>query len=201
MAHEEARYEYRAFAPGFGLVESRLRAAGGAPQIRESAETYFVSRFDDTHNVKIREGQLDIKVLVELSHALEQWAPLPRLPFPIAAEALAEIVAPALGPGVRLPAGAGESAERLIRTVAEWVEGVVVVDLFKRRFGFMVAECIAELAEIEVNGALIQTACVESVDVEQARRVITQVGLDAYPNTSYPAALRRITGLARTPSW
>jgi hypothetical protein len=64
MPHQDARYEYRAFAASFGIVEQRLRAAGGAPQIRESAEVYFVGRDDDTHNVKIRNGELDIKVLV-----------------------------------------------------------------------------------------------------------------------------------------
>ena len=83
MAHEETRYEYRAFAPNFGIVEQRLRATGCAPSIRESTEIYVVSRMDEVHNVKIRDGQLEIKVLVSESHGLEQWDPKFKLDFPL----------------------------------------------------------------------------------------------------------------------
>lgn len=195
MAHDEARYEYRCFAQAFGLVESRLRAAGGPPQIRESSEVYFVSRLDRQHNVKIRDGQLDIKVLLEVRHGLERWNPLPRRDFPLDDAELASFVAPALGPGLQFPPGSGESAGRLARTLSEAVNGVVVVELFKRRYGFLVEDCIAEYADVTLGGATIRTACIESVDPARARRVVAEIGLDAYPNTSYPAALRGITGL------
>lgn len=195
MAHDEARYEYRCFAQAFGLVEARLRAGGGPPLIRESSEVYFVSRLERRHNVKIRDGQLDIKVLLELRDGLERWNPLPRRDFPLDDGELAGIVAAALGPDLELPPGSGASAEQLARTLSEAAHGVVVVELFKRRFGFLVDECIAEYAEVTLGGATIRTACIESVDPERARRVVTGIGLDAYPNLSYPAALRGITGL------
>jgi hypothetical protein len=195
MAHDEARYEYRCFAPAFGLVEARLRAAGGPPAIRESSEIYFVSRFDRRHNVKIRDGQLDIKVLLDLRHGLERWNPLPRRDFPLDDGELARILSLALGSEIHFPPRSGESAGRLARVLSEEVVGVVVVEVFKRRFGFLVDDCIAEYAEVTLGGATIRTACIESVDLEQARRVVGEIGLDAYPNTSYPSALRGITGL------
>jgi hypothetical protein len=200
MAHDEARYEYRCFAPAFGLVEARLRAAGGPPSIRESSEIYFVSQFDRRHNVKIRDGQLDIKVLLEVRHGLERWNPLPRRDFPLDDGELARILGPALGSEDQLPSGSGESAGRLAKSLSGEVAGVVVVELFKRRFGFVVDGCIAEYAEVTLGGATIRTACIESVDLEQARRVVAEIGLDAYPNTSYPSALRGITGLDWPPA-
>jgi hypothetical protein len=198
MPHQDARYEYRAFAASFGIVEQRLRAAGGAPQIRESAEVYFVGRDDDTHNVKIRNGELDIKVLVHRAKGLEQWDPKHQLDFPLADRTLAELLAPSLALTGRLPAGAGESPGRLTAALHAR-EDVVVVDLFKRRFGFLVEDCIAELADVTFNGAAVRTACVESTDLEQVLHVVSGLGLDAFPNVSYLTAIRRVVGLARTP--
>jgi hypothetical protein len=200
MPHEDARYEYRAFAANFGIVEQRLRAAGGTPQIRESAEVYFVGRDDDTHNVKIRNGELDIKVLVHRASGLEQWDPKHQLHFPLADRTLAEVLAPSLAFAGRLPAGAGESPGRLTAALHAR-EDVVVVDLFKRRFGFLVEDCIAELADVTCNGAAVRTACVESTDLEQVLHVVAGLGLDAFPNVSYLTALRRMTGLAREPAF
>ncbi len=171
-----------------------MRAAGGARLVRESSDVYFVSRRDRRHNVKIRDGQLDIKVLLEVQHGMERWHPLPCLDFPLTDAVLAEVVAPALGLDLQLPPGAGESAQRLARTLAGHVDGVVVVELFKRRFGFLIDGCIAEYSEVTMNGATIHTACVESVGLAQVRRVVAEIGLDAYPNTSYPSVLRSITG-------
>ena len=199
MAHEEARYEYRAFAPSFGIVEQRLRAAGGAPSIRESNEVYLVSRMDEVHSVKIRDGQLDIKVLVNESHGLEQWDPRYKLDFPLSELTLAEVLAPSLGISSSLPAAAATSAEALVATLHTAVEGVVAVDLFKRRFGYLVEDCIAELAEVSFNGAAIRTVCVESTDARQVAQVAARLGLDVFANLSYLAAAKRIVGLVRTP--
>jgi hypothetical protein len=198
MPHQDARYEYRAFAPDFGIVERRLRAAGGAPQIRESAEVYFVGRHDERHNVKIRNGDLDLKVLVHKTGVLEQWAPQCQLGFPLSDDVLAQRVAPALAIAEPLPGGAGETSARLAAAMAAR-EDVVVVDLFKRRFGFMVDDCIAEVADTTFNGAAIRTVCVEATDPELVLRTVTRLGLDVYPNTGYLSAIRRVVGLARAP--
>lgn len=199
MPHEVARYEYRAFAPTFGIVEQRMRTAGGAPHIRESAELYLVSGEDDTHNVKIRDGQLDIKVLLQRAGDLEQWDPKFKFAFPLADRVLAEVFAPALRIAAALPADAGASVSRLVAALREAATGVVVIELFKRRSGFLVEDCIAEIADVSFDGAAIRTACVESTDPEQVRRVAARLGLDAFPNVSYLAAVRRVVGLTQTP--
>lgn len=199
MPHEGARFEYRVFARDLGIVEQRMRAVGGTPTINDSAEFYLVSAPDITQNVKIRDGRFDIKVLVRTDRGLEQWEPRLKLAFPIGDAALNQLMAVSLGVTEALPAGAGASIERLVSTLRRGRYGVVVAELFKRRSHFQVEDCIAEIVEVTVNDAPIRTACVESTEAEQVRGVARQLGLDAFPNTSYLAAVRHLAGIASCP--
>jgi hypothetical protein len=201
MPHEGARFEYRVFARDLGLVEHRIRALGGAPQINDSAEFYLVSAPDETHNVKIRDGRLDIKVLVQTVRGLEQWEPRFKIPFPIADSALAKLLATSLGVTEPLPVGAGSSVERLVSALRRGRHGVVVAELFKRRSHFLVDDCIAELVAVTVNGAPIRTACVESTEPGQVHDAAQRLGLDVLPNISYLAAVRHLAGLASNPEF
>lgn len=199
MPHEGARFEYRVFARDLGIVEQRMRAVGGTPTVNDSTEFYLVSAPDITQNVKIRDGQLDIKVLVRTDRGLEQWEPRLKMVFPIGDTALNQVMAVSLGVNEALPAGSGASIERLVSTLRRGRHGVAVAELFKRRSHFQVDDCIAEIVEVTVNGAPIRTACVESTEAEQVRGIAQQLGLDALPNTSYLAAVRHLTGIAASP--
>jgi len=190
------RYEYRAFAPNFGLIEPRMRSLAPPPQIRESAEVYIVGAGLAEHNIKIREELLDIKQLLKTSRRLEQWTVAAKLALPVAVGDLATQVLPLLGidqDTLSLPV---YSAEEFLREVVQPAPGLVAVQVFKRRFGFRIADCMCELAEVTVNGAAIQTAAVEAENADHALQVISDLGLDAYENTSYSLALRRVVGLA-----
>ncbi len=43
MAEIKPRFEFRAFAQNFGIVEQKMRALGPVEQIRESLEIYIMS--------------------------------------------------------------------------------------------------------------------------------------------------------------
>ena len=195
MNETQNRFEYRAFAPGFGLVESRLREWGGQALIRESAEVYLVADGRNDQNIKIRNAQLDIKQLIAEESGFQQWAPLGKWSFPLDQEAR-QALSDALGLNAELPDSGGRDLDKLI----DHFRGnrqVVIVDLFKRRFGFEIGACQAELAEVTVNGAALKTACVESTDLARATELTERLGLSDYPNTSYVEALMRVTGLVR----
>ncbi len=189
------RFEYRAFAADFGLVEPRLRELGGTPLIRESAEIYLVAAGRGDQNIKIRADQLDIKQLLAERDGFQQWGPLGKWSFPLPPDALAALSA-ALGLDTTLPESSGQAVNSLVGHFNASRE-LVIVDLFKRRFGFEVGDCQAEVAEVTINGAALKTACVESTELDQARRLIDRLGLVAYANTSYIEALMRVTGLVR----
>ncbi|TVQ28815.1 MAG: hypothetical protein EA370_16040 [Wenzhouxiangella sp.] len=195
MNDQPFRFEYRAFAPDFGLLEPRLRALGGAPLIRESTEVYLVAASRDDQNIKIRGDQLDIKQRIAEREDFQQWAPLGKWSFPLAADAR-KALTEALGLDTVIDQAAGSALDTLIDHFVQQRQ-VVVIDLFKRRFGFEIGNCQAELAEVTINGAALKTACVESTDLAAARELSEQLGLAAYPNTSYIDALMRVTGLTR----
>ena len=66
------RYEFRAFAQNFGLVETKIRKLSRCSMIRESQEVYIVSAASNENNTKIRDIKMDIKVLVEKKQDLER---------------------------------------------------------------------------------------------------------------------------------
>ena len=77
---------------------------------------------------------------------------------------------------------------------------LVSVRVFKRRFGFSISDCIAEHAELLINGAAIQTVAVESDDITAVLQAKTMLGLDAYENVNYLLAIKRIIGMEPPPA-
>src|SRR5512137_2976844 len=97
MAEISPRYEFRAFAQNFGMVETKLRKLAKCEQIRESSEIYIISAANSENNTKIRDGKMDIKVFVEKREGLEQWNPRMKGEFPMKTETLRKEVFPAFG--------------------------------------------------------------------------------------------------------
>ncbi len=115
------------------------------------------------------------------------------------ASALEADVFPAFG--VEIPA-----LERAEYTLKQYLDEVIMphpqlsaVRVFKRRFAFTVNDCIVEHAEIEINGAGLQTVAVESVDVPAILKAKEMLGLDEYENVNYLRAIKRVIGLEKLP--
>jgi hypothetical protein len=193
------RYEFRAFAQNFGLVEERLRAGRPSEQIRESVEFYVVSAGNEDHNVKIRYETLDIKKLMEVRDGLEQWRPVLKVELPLAANTIREEVLRALGVEPEELAREAYTARQLIDEVVRPHPDLAAAHVFKRRFGFTVHGCTAEIAELLINGAAIRSVAVESEDPGVVRDAMAQLGLAAYENVNYPRAIKRVLGLAPLP--
>jgi hypothetical protein len=193
--NNDDRYEFRAFAKNFGAVESRLRSIASPDRIIESDEIYLVSTLTDTNNLKIRNGLLDIKALVEQNNRLEKWSPVLKTPLPISSRDTELQVLRALA------ITSGETginhldATTLIEQWARPHPHLRVAAVFKRRTIFTVSHCICELAEVSINGAWTMTACVESVDPELTLAACEELGLSCYRNENYLAAIKRVLGL------
>ena len=189
------RFEFRAFAQNFGLVEDRLHHLGQFEGYRESSEVYVLSTANHRDNVKIRYDKLDIKTLLKEQDGLEQWTLRCKAEFPLSDRAVAEAF-DILGVGVpELPAGGDWAVERLLEQLLRPHPELRVAQVFKRRYGYQIDGCSAEIADLLVNGAAIRTVAVESEDPQAARRVRARLGLGEYPNVNYPLALKRITGM------
>lgn len=199
MTEDQPRFEFRAFARNFGIVETNMRRLARCEQIRESGELYIMSAGSDDHNTKIRDDKLDIKALVRREHGLEQWSPRLKERFPLPAAVVREGLFPAFGLAAPELRRAAYTLEECLEDLVWPHSQLVPVEVNKRRFSFTIEGCIAEFAEVWVNGAGIQTVAVESADAEAVLRARMALALEAYENVSYLKAIKRIIGMHRLP--
>jgi hypothetical protein len=200
MAEIKPRYEFRAFAQNFGMVETKLRRLAKCEQIRESAEIYLISSANSTNNTKIRDGKMDIKVFVEKREGLEQWNPRIKGEFPMQTEALKKEVFPAFGaiePAFRREA---YSLQQYLDEIIFPHPQLAAVHVFKLRFAFTVNGCITEIAHLLINGAAIQTVAVEHTDIAAILKAKEMLGLGEYENVNYLRAIKRIIGFEPLPA-
>ena len=85
------RWEWRTFGERFGAAEDRL-AELTPTSVDDSDELYIVSSRGEA-SIKVRGGVLDVKRLEQVSdEGLEQWRPVAKAEFPIAATDVAELL-------------------------------------------------------------------------------------------------------------
>jgi hypothetical protein len=190
------RYEFRAFAQSFGLVEERIRQRP-CENVWESRDVYVLSAATNENNTKIRDGKMDVKVFIQEEQGLEQWRPRTKVEFPLPVEVIREEIFPAFE--IPVP-----DLERSTYTEAQFLDEIVwahpaltVAQVYKLRFAFTVNGCITEIAHLLVNGAAIQTVAVESEDPKAILEAKGILGLDPYENVNYLIALKRILGMER----
>ncbi len=201
MAEEiKPRFEFRTWAKNFGLVEEKMRKLSPCEGIRESSEIYIVSDGNNENNTKVRDKLMDIKVFVTEKEGLEQWNPRMKGEFPMKAASLVGEVFPAFE--IEMP-----DLDREEYTLNQYLSEVIsphsklaAVRVFKRRFAFTISDCITEIAEIEINGAGLQTVAVESVDIPNILKAKKMLGLDEYENVNYLRAIKRVIGMEPLPA-
>jgi exopolyphosphatase / guanosine-5'-triphosphate,3'-diphosphate pyrophosphatase len=186
MAGIIPRWEWRVFGSEFGAAEDAL-AALTPTRVEESDELYLLSAAGA--NVKVRDGLMDIKLLREVDgDGLERWEPVMKQGFPLPA---AEVVKVFDALGVSSPP-LTRDASTSDQFLAELVEpsGVVrAVRVHKRRQRYTLADCMAEVADLEVDGRVARTIAVESEDPSAVMAAVRRLGLDGQVNTSYPRGL------------
>lgn len=189
------RAEFRVF--GQGIIDivgiSMWNAQAKLFKIRQSSETYILSRHTNEANVKIRGGLLDIKIKVgETAEGYEIFQPRGKFEFPVKQEELKTIFE-----NLR----AHIVVEQPTCTLDEFLDLVAdspdltAVAVDKERYGFSVDGVICEYGEILFNGALIETACVESEDYSAMKAVIEKLEITAFENTNYLKAAKEIVGM------
>lgn len=190
------RAEFRAFGQGIIDIVTEKMWNGKTVLFQKRKmpkETYFLSVNTNEANVKVRDGLLDIKTKVgETPEGYEIFQPRGKFQFPVKREDLATILSH-LKVEMDLPL-AEYPIEAFIEMARRHPE-LVPVSVEKLRFGFTIDGIICEYAQVWFNGALIESACVESENYAGMKTVVESLGLAQFPNTNYLKAAKRVVGL------
>ena len=200
MNEIEPRFEFRAWARNFGMVETRMRRLSRCRGISETNELYIVSSGADESNLKIRNDKLDLKVLVQEWEGLEQWQPRKKSTFPITADALGAEVLPTFGFDMPALDRDEYTLRQFLDEIIRPHRDLVAANVFKRRFRFTVNDCMSELAQVWINGAGLQTVAVESAEKWAVLEANRMLGLHDYENVNYLRAIKRVVGMAPLPA-
>lgn len=186
------RWEWRTFGESFGEADAKF-ATFTPSDIQETDELYFLSPASD-QNVKVRFDLMDIKTLVEVNgDGLEQWKPVMKAKFPLAAEEVTKVLE-ALD--VR-----GASPTRTEYTLDQFVAelavpgGLRAVKVHKRRVRYKVNGCTSEMTDVVADGQKTRTVALELEDAAQVSATVRELGLDRLANISYPRGLKQLLGM------
>ena len=91
------------------------------------------------------------------------------------------------------------SSSDLLQWVARPSVPLYRANVWKRRFRFALQGCRAELDQLLVNGAAVESVAVESEDAQAVLEVRAALRLEDCENQSYPLLLSRILGLTPLP--
>lgn len=194
------RFEFRAFAQDFTAVTDKIQAHTDLEAPQESFDTYVVSRYVDDHNVKVRDGLLDVKILLQRHNDFEQWHPSLKEAFPLSAELLRKRLFPSLH--IIAP-----KLQRHAYTVAQCFQELFwpnpylsVAHVHKQRRRFTIDGVLGEVDTLQINGAAIASVAIEGTDIDALVAVQASLGLDVYENVNYVLALKRTMGILPIPA-
>ena len=183
------RWEWRPFGDSFGDAEERL-AALTPERVQESDEIYVLSTEGDA-SVKVRDELMDVKHLEHVNEdGLEQWIPVLKGGFPLAADDVATLFS-ALGLGDS-PDGT-LTYDELLATIEATPE-LRWIDVHKRRARYTVGGCMSELSEITADGRATRTIAVELEDPALVIAAVRDLGLGDRPNTCMAKGLKSLVG-------
>ena len=169
------------------------RAAPGLLEEHVSRETYIVSTASP-HNVKIRGGQLDVKVLIDEFEDLQLWRPTLKQLFPVSAAVLTEVW-DSWGLTPPLFVRSSYTIDQFLLELVSPERQLRAVDVEKRRARLAGLGCAAERGAIVVAGHHWETLALEDESADRVISVRRQLGPERPHGIDYPAFLKGVVGL------
>jgi exopolyphosphatase/guanosine-5'-triphosphate,3'-diphosphate pyrophosphatase len=186
------RWEWRTFGESFGGAEELL-AQGGPTGVQESDEIYLLSEESDA-SVKIRDGLMDVKRLEAVdADGLEQWRPVLKTSFPLAASGAATVL-DALGVPARELARDAYTLEQLVAELVRPDPALADVAVHKRRVHYEFGGCMAEVSEVLAGGREGRTIAVEAEDPALVIAAVRELQLADRPNVCLARGLKSLIG-------
>jgi exopolyphosphatase/guanosine-5'-triphosphate,3'-diphosphate pyrophosphatase len=186
------RWEWRTFGEHFPVAEAKFDLLT-TTNVQESDETYFIS-LDSDASVKVRDELMDVKRLEHVNdEGLEQWRPVLKAPFPLAAADVRTMLsALAIDP----PALTRDAYthEQLRTEVLAPIGAMRSVSVHKRRERFSPEGCMAEVTELKVESRTTRTIAIESENPAAVSATVREFGLSDYANVCMARGLKSLVG-------
>ena len=192
MAEIVPRWEWRTFGEDFGAAEEAF-AALTVERVQESDELYLLARESDA-SVKVREALMDVKQLQDVDDdGLEQWVPVMKGAFPLAAADVAAVLESLRVAATPLDRAA-YTLDDLVDEVVRPNDALLAVDVHKRRARYTVGGCTAEMSEVRAENASTRTIAVESEDPARVLAAVRSLGLASRANVCMARGLKTLVG-------
>ena len=184
------RWEWRTFGEDLKDGEEAIKKYEMS-RIKESKEIYILSK-KSNDNTKIRDELMDIKTPIRINTetGLEQWTVLMKAGFPIHINDLA-LVYKAFGLPLPYLEKDEYSYQEYINELIGKNPDLMMVDVEKKRYGYIIDDAIVEIAEVKFNNIPIKTIAVEHANPELVINTVKKLGLDKYENVNYIKAMKR----------
>ena len=184
------RWEWRTFGEHFGGADTRL-AALHPDSVQESDELYLLSLESDA-SVKVRDELMDVKHLEHVNDdGLEQWRPVLKAHFPLAAADVG-LVLTALGVAAPPLARSEYALRELVDEIVIPSGDLRAVEVHKRREHHLIDGCMTEVTEVRTDAGTMRTIAVESEDPELVIETVRELGLVSRRNTNLPRGLKAL---------
>lgn len=189
-----SRYEYRIFARRLNTVRRRLQAMAPCDAVSDSRDIYLLDcHLAPVNNIKVRDGKLEYKKLIERYQGLERWQPAGEWAFPVSVDTVRQLWSSIALKHSRMQS-AGLSYEELIHLLGS--NGYMrCIHVCKRRYRFDLKDCAAEIDRLLVEGHAFESCAVESGDPQSVMNVLKDLQLTGDTNCSYPGFLCRGAGV------
>ena len=186
------RWEWRTFGEQFGEAESRF-AALSPERVEESDEVYLVS-MESNASVKVRDGLMDFKHLEAVNDdGLEQWIPVMKAGFPLAAADVASVLA-TLGIGVPSLERSAYTLDELLDDLVRPMDDLLAVHVQKTRRRFTLGGCMTELTDVTTDHGTMRTIAVEAENPALVTATVRELGLGARRNVCLARGLKTLVG-------
>ena len=140
----------------------------------------------------MRAGLLDLKKLQRVDEdGLEQWEPVLKAGFPVAASDVQSVLA------ALAVEHATERTEYTLEQLLGELPEVVPVEVHKRRRHVTLGGAMTELSELSTDRGTLRTIAVESEDPALVTAAVRGLGLDLRQNVSVPRGLKTLVGFGR----
>lgn len=196
MCINKLLFEFRLFGQSFGETENSLNQLLINVKPRKSYDYYILSQVNVSFNVLIRNNNLIIKELISTVDKLEKWNVNHAETFPIKADAIENMVFPALG--IEAPKLEKESYQiiEFLKEIVNQDPDLKVVEVFKQKRKITYNNCNCELTENLINGTYIKTINIESENVKVVYNTLQELQIDSsVENVNYQKKLKQIIGM------